>query len=147
MTKLPHDALVFVGDGRKALFLRNAGDEKYPDLRIERVFAEENPPTREQRTDRPGRGVESGGTHRRSSVEQTDWHHLEEHHFVSRVAAALEEVVRKRNVPAIIIAPPPKALADLRRAFHADVKAKIVAEVDKDLTKHPVDEIERHLLG
>jgi protein required for attachment to host cells len=147
MTKLPHDALVFVGDGRKALFLRNAGDEKYPDLRIERVFAEENPPTHEQGTDRPGRGVESGGTHRRSSVEQTDWHHLEEQHFVSRVAAALEEVVRRRNVPAIVIAAPPKALADLRRAFHADVKAKIVAEVDKDLTKHPVDEIERHLLG
>jgi hypothetical protein len=29
MSKLtiPHDAFVFVGDGRKALFLRNAGDE------------------------------------------------------------------------------------------------------------------------
>ena len=23
---IPHDALVFVGDGQKALFLRNAGD-------------------------------------------------------------------------------------------------------------------------
>ncbi len=27
---LPHDAFVLVGDGRKALFLRNAGDEKFP---------------------------------------------------------------------------------------------------------------------
>jgi len=27
------------------------------------------------------------------------------------------------------------------------VKAKIVAEVDKDLTKQPVGEIETHLLG
>jgi protein required for attachment to host cells len=147
MTKLPHDALVFIGDGRKALFLRNAGDEKFPDLRAERVFAEENPPTHEQGTDRPGRGVESGGTHRRSSIEQTDWHHLEEHRFAERVAKALEDVVRTRHVPALLIAAPPKTLADLRKAFHADVKAKIVAEVDKDLTKHPVSEIETHLLG
>ena len=147
MTKLPHDALVFIGDGRKALFLRNAGDEQFPDLRTERVFAEENPPTHEQGTDRPGRGAESAGTHRRISMEQTDWHHLEEHRFVARVAAALEDVVRRQNVPAILIAAPPKTLADLRRAFHADVKAKIVAEVGKDLTKHPVGEIETHLLG
>jgi protein required for attachment to host cells len=147
MTKLPHDALVFIGDGRKALFLRNAGDEKFPDLRAERVFAEENPPTHEQGTDRPGRGIESAGTHRHSTVAQTDWHHLEEHRFVTRVAAALEDVVRKGHVPAILIAAPPKALADLRRVFHPDVKAKIVAEVDKDLTKHTVSEIETHLLG
>jgi protein required for attachment to host cells len=26
--KIPHNAVVFVGDGRKALFLRNEGDEK-----------------------------------------------------------------------------------------------------------------------
>ena len=147
MTKLPHDALVFIGDGRKALFLRNAGDEKFPDLRTERVFAEENPPTHEQGTDKPGRAFESSGTHRHSAMEQTDWHHIEEHRFVARVAAALEDVVRKGRVPAILVAAPPKTLADLRRAFHPDVKAKIVAEVGKDLTKHPVDEIETHLLG
>jgi protein required for attachment to host cells len=49
---IPHDALIFVGAGRKALFLRNAGDEKFPNLKTERVFAEENPPTHEQGTDR-----------------------------------------------------------------------------------------------
>jgi protein required for attachment to host cells len=38
---IPHDALIFVGDGRKALFLRNAGDEEFPNLKTERVFAEE----------------------------------------------------------------------------------------------------------
>jgi protein required for attachment to host cells len=146
MTKLPHDALVFIGDGRKALFLRNVGDEKFPDLRTERVFAEENPPTREQGSDRPGRAFARAGAHRRSGMEQTDWHHLEEHRFVERVAAALENVVRARDVPALVIAAPPRALADLRRAFHADVKAKIVAEVGKDLTKHPVADIAAHLL-
>lgn len=30
LLKIPHNAFVFVGDGRKALFLRNEGDEKFP---------------------------------------------------------------------------------------------------------------------
>lgn len=145
MTKLPHDALVFIGDGRKALFLRNAGDEKILDLRTEQVFAEDNPPTREQGTDKPGRAFARGGGPRRGAMEETDWHHLEEQRFADRVAAALAAVVRQRAVPAILVAAPPKTLAELRRVFHADVKAKIVAEIDKDLTKEPVDQIESHL--
>jgi protein required for attachment to host cells len=80
-------------------------------------------------------------------VEQTDWHHLEEDRFVDHVAAALEDAVRKGHVPALIVAAPPRALAELRRAFHKDVKARIVAEVGKDLTNHTVDDIAAHLLG
>ena len=41
---IPHDAFVFVGDGRQALFLRNEGDEKFPNLVIERVFADQGNP-------------------------------------------------------------------------------------------------------
>ena len=144
---IPHDAMIFVGDGRKALFLRNDGDEKFPNLKTEQVFTDENPPTHEQGTDKPGSAFARAGAHRRSSVDQTDWHHLEEHRFVERVAAALESVVRSRAVPALVITAPPRTLADLRRAFHADVKKRIVAEVGKDLTNHPVSEIETHLLG
>jgi protein required for attachment to host cells len=147
MTKLPHDALVFIGDGRKALFLRNAGDERFLDLRTERVFAEENPLSHEQGTDKPGRAFASAATTHRSGLEETDWHVLEEHRFVKRVAAALQAVVRSRNVPAILVAAPPRTLADLRRTLGADVKAKIVAEVDKDLTNHPLGDIEKHLHG
>ena len=41
--KIPHNALVFVGDGRRALFLRNEGDAISPSLRTERVFEDDNP--------------------------------------------------------------------------------------------------------
>lgn len=34
---IPRDALIFFGDGRKAVFLRNAGDEKFLNLKSERV--------------------------------------------------------------------------------------------------------------
>ena len=142
--KIPHNAFVFVGDGRKALFLRNDGDEKFPNLRTEQVFLDDNPATHQQGTDRPGRSFSSAGPGR-SSVEQTDWHDLEEHRFAREVAATLEKVVRERNIEALVIVAPPRTLADLRAAFHADVKKRIIAEVDKDLTKHPLYEIEKHL--
>jgi protein required for attachment to host cells len=148
MSKLaiPHDAFVFVGDGRKALFLRNEGDEKFPNLVTERVFVDDNPPTHEQGTDRPGRAFPSAHAIGHSAMETTDWHEIEKDRFAQRVSAALEDVVRKRAAPALVIAAPPRILADLRHALHPDVKARIVAEIDKDFTKIPVWDIERHIL-
>ena len=94
MLKIPHNAMVFVGDGRKALFLRNHGDAKFPNLRTEKVFEEENPSTHEQGSDRPGRVSEAALSGRRSAVEPTDWHDIEEHRFARKVAAAMEQMVR-----------------------------------------------------
>jgi protein required for attachment to host cells len=145
--RMPHDALVLVGDGRKTLFLRNHGDEKFPDLRVERVFADVNPPTHEQATDKPGRAFSSADGSRRSGLEDTDWHGLEEHRFTRDVATALEGLVRDKKIKALIIASPPRTLAELRHALHADVKKRIIAELAKDLTNHPVHEIEKHLAG
>ncbi len=145
-TKIPHDAFIFVGDGRKALFLRNAGDGMFPNFVTAEVFAETNPPTREQGTDRPGREFAAAGTTIRSAVEPTDWHQIEERRFVREVAGALERLTRERGTPALVIAAPPRALAELRKALHPDVRAKVVAELNKDFTKHPVGDIERHIV-
>ena len=145
--RIPHNAFVFVGDGRKALFLHNAGDEKFPNLKTERIFVDDNPPTHEQGSDRPGRAFKRAGTNLRSGVGDTDWHDLEEHRFAQRVATAMEHLVRERNVKALVVVAPPRTLADLRKAFHADVKRRIIAEIDKDLTKHPIHEIEARLAG
>lgn len=140
--KIPHNAFVFVGDGRKALFLRNEGDEKFPNLKTETVFEDQNPPTHEQGSEKPGRISKAMDSGQRSAVEAVDWHQLEAHRFTAKVAAAMEEVIRTRKAPALIVVAPPRTLHDLRGVFHADVKARIIAEINKDLTKHPVGEIE-----
>ena len=145
--RVPHDAIVFVGDGQKALFLRNKGDEKFPNLIVERVFIDENPLTHDQGTDRPGRAFKRAATNQRSGVAGTDWHDIEKHRFARQVAASMEELVRVKKVNAIVIVAPPRTLADLRQAFHADVTRKIVAEIGKDLTKHPTADIEKHLFA
>ncbi|MBR0785325.1 host attachment protein [Bradyrhizobium iriomotense] len=140
---IPHNAFVFVGDGRKALFLRNEGNPSHPDLKTENVFEDDNPPTREQGTDRPGRVNKPTGE--RVAVENADWHNIEEHRFAHRVAGAMERLARERDVKAIVVVAPPRVLADLRNAFHADVKARVVGELSKNLTGLPVGEIARHL--
>ena len=145
--KIPHNAFVLIGDGRKALFLRNEGDEKFPNLRTENVFEDDNPLTHDQGSERPGRVSKALDSGQRSAVEPVDWHHIEEHRFATNVATAMEKVVRTRRVPALVVVAPPKTLADLRNAFHADVQARIIAEINKDLTKHPISEIEKHLTG
>lgn len=142
--RIPHNAYVLVGDGRKALFLRNTGSEIAPHLNTEQVFLDDNPPTREQGTGKPGRSFQSVGN-RRSSVEQTDWHDLEEHRFARSVADALEVLARDKSIPGFVIVAPPRTLADLRQAFGADIKERIIAELDKDLTGHPIADIEKHL--
>ncbi len=143
---IPHQCRVVVGDGRKVLILCNHGNPLDCDLRVEEVFtAPDNPPTREQGSDRPGRGFGSGG--RRSGMEQSDWHELSEQKFAREVADTLEKLRRERNVEALVIVAPPKTLAELRQDMSQQCRQIIVAEVAKDLTRHPVPDIQRHLVG
>ncbi len=141
--KIPHDALVLIGDGEKALFLRNQGDEKFPNLSVERLLEHPNPPTRLQGTDRPGRTRDAIGN--RSAVENADWHHLEKDHFAKEIAATLYRLAHDNKFKALIVVAPPHVLGMLRDDFHAEVRKRVVAEIGKTLTQHPVHEIERLL--
>ncbi|MEH2510040.1 protein required for attachment to host cells [Nitrobacteraceae bacterium AZCC 1564] len=142
--RIPHNAYIVVGDGRKALFLRNEGNTLTPRLKTEQVFVNDNPPTREQGSDQPGRTFASVGA-RRSSMGQADWHAIEEQRFARTIADTLETLARNKKIPGFIIAAPPRTLAELRQSLNGTVKQRIIAELDKDFTGHPVDEIKKHL--
>lgn len=143
---IPHDAIVVVADGQKALLLRNKGDEKFLNLSTEHVLVDDNPPTREQGTDRPGRAFKRAATNSRSAVEETDWHEVEKHRFARRVAAAVEQMAGEKKAEVILVAPA-RVLSDLRQSLHGDVKNRVVAELARDLTKYPTLEIERYLVA
>jgi protein required for attachment to host cells len=140
--RVPHDSLVLVGDGQKALFLRNKGSALRVHLVVERILERHNPPTREQGTDRPGRATASLGV-ARSAMEEVDWHHLAKERFAQELAEALYRHAHANRFEKLVIVAPPKILGDLRRAFHAEVIDRIAAEIPKELTSHPVTEIER----
>lgn len=139
--RIHNKAWVLVGDGRKALFLRNEGDAELLDLRRAAVRLDANPPTREQGSDAPGRAMQSVGSVR-SAVETTDWHDLEEHRFAESVADEINEAVRSGACKEIVLVAPPKILGDLRRALSPDAQKRVKGEVAKDLTHHPIGEIE-----
>jgi protein required for attachment to host cells len=141
---IPHDTLVLVGDGRKALFLRNRGGAGHPELIAESVMEQDNPPTREQGTDRPGRYGGPDGMSK-SAVEETDWHQQAEDRFAAQVADALYRKSHEQTFEHLIVVAPPRTLGTMRTAFRKEVAQKITAEIPKDLTSHPVPEIARFL--
>ncbi|MBR1155062.1 host attachment family protein [Bradyrhizobium sp. JYMT SZCCT0428] len=140
--QIPHNALILVGDGQKALFLRNKGTAHQVRLVVERIIERDNPPTREQGTDRPGRSNASVGVGR-SAMEETDWHHIAEERFAGELADALYRHAHANLFQKLVIIAPPKVLGNLRKALHAEVIARVIAEIPKELTSHPVVEIER----
>jgi protein required for attachment to host cells len=142
---IPNDTLVLVGDGRKALFLRNKGGAGHPELVTETVMEQVNPATRDQGTDRPGRYSGTADGVSKSALEQTDWHQQAEDRFASDVAAALYKKSQTRDFQRLIVVAPPRALGTMRSALRKEVAQKITAEIAKDLTSHPVLEIARLL--
>lgn len=142
---LKHDGWVVVADGEKALFLRNVGDETYPNLEVFREMQQDNPPDREQGTDRPGRLNDAGPNHR-SGVEETDWHEIGKERFAKNVSDRLYKWAHAGKFDKLVIVAPPRVLGDIRKELHQEVTSRLVGEVAKDLTNHPVDKIEDLLL-
>ncbi|HST10022.1 MAG TPA: host attachment protein [Terriglobales bacterium] len=141
-----HGEWVVVCDGAKALFLENAGDIRTPNLKTVQVFEQKDLATHVIGTDAPGRTFSSVGS-ARSAVEQTDWHDQAERAFLTQLAQHLEEALASGRTKSLIIVASPRALGMIRPAYSHAVKAAVRAEVDKDLVKMPVHEIEKRLTG
>ena len=139
---ISHNALVLIGDGQKALFLRNKGTAHQVRLEVEHILEQDNPATREQGTDRPGRSISSVGT-ARSAVEGVDWHLIAKERFAGVIAEALYRHAHDNRFDKLVVIAPAKVLGNLRKAFHAEVTDKIVGEISKELTSHPITDIER----
>lgn len=144
--KLNNNGWLVIADGEKALFLRNDGDEKFPNLTVFREFEHENPATREQGADKPGRLNDGGGSHR-SAVQETDWHRVEKDRFAHEIADRLYKHAHKGSFSEIVLVAAPAVLGELRKEMHKEVQDRVVADVSKDLTGHPVHEIEKLVLG
>src|SRR5712672_3505463 len=104
---VPHDTLILVGDGQKALFLRNRGSAQRVDLVVERIFEQDNPATREQGTDRPGRSIPSLGLPR-SAMDEVNWHRIAKERFASELAKELYRHIHANPFERLVVIAPPK---------------------------------------
>ena len=145
--RLKHKGWVVVADGEKALFLENGGTPDKPALFVFNAFEQPNPKTAMQGVDRPGRLSEGMGSSHRSAVQETDWHRLAKHEFAHDIASVLEQSVQAGRFEQLVIVAPPVVLGELRKSLNKAVTDRIIADEAKDLTGHPVQEIEKMLFG
>jgi protein required for attachment to host cells len=138
------DEWVVVCDGAKALVLQNTGDAKFPNLKMQEVYEQKDLPTHLLGADRPGRTHSSAGSGS-SAVTQTDWHNQAEQAFLTQLAQKLDAAVAAGKTKSIILAASPRSLGMIRSAYSHALRAAVRAEVDKDLVKLPIHEIEKHL--
>lgn len=132
---------MLVADGARMLLLRNAGDATYPELDVIVHRSIDNPPNREQMSDAPGLSFSSMGQGR-SAYQEADPHQEIEDRFAAESAAALAKAVAENDGDVIVVAPP-DTLGVLRRHYDRATQERLLAEIDKDLTGHPVPEITR----
>ncbi|MAQ85156.1 MAG: Host attachment protein [Maritimibacter sp.] len=144
MTHIRKGTWVLIADGEKALFLRNDLDEENLDLNVVRIEEQDNPSDREQSANRPGR-MQDTGVGQRSALDDTDWHELAKERFADDLADILYKQAHKGRFDEIVICAAPKTLGELRDKLHKEVASKVIAEIPKDLTNHPLDKVEQML--
>lgn len=142
MTDLTQGTWVVVADGEKALFLENLTDGENPHLDVVRSFEQDNPKDIEQSANRPGRMADTGQG-QRSALDDTDWHELAKERFAADLADRLYKRAHKGEYDKIVLVAAPATLGQLRAEIHQEVEEKVIGEIPKDLTNHPLDEIEK----
>lgn len=140
MKRLNHKARVLVTDGGRATVFRNAGQVGQPDLVPVRTYHQDNPPNREQATDKPSRVMESVGSSR-SSAEQPDYHQMTEDRFVKGIAADMAKDLAAGEFTDIVVVAPPVAMGVWRKAVVPALAKATLGEITKDLTKHNTNSI------
>lgn len=144
MSGIPNNGWVLIADGEKALFMRNLTDETDPNFEIVRQERQDNPKDIDQSANRPGRKQDTG-VGQVSAMDDTDWHELAKERFADELAELMYKQAHKHKFDAIYVVAPPKILGELRKKLHKEVADKVIGELPKTLTNHPLDEIEEML--
>lgn len=93
-------------------------------------------------TDRQGRGPTGG-----AMEGKTDPSQHREAEFVRSVAGMMDEKAKSGAYDRLVIAAAPIALGNLRKALSEHVKKTVIAELDKDLTNLPTQQLDKHFDG
>ncbi|WP_282169302.1 host attachment family protein [Ruegeria atlantica] len=142
MVELAQGTWVVIADGEKALFMENITDAEDPNLVV--VSVEESDGPRTKPSDRAGRRFDTA-PHQKSAVEESKWKTHAKSLFVQDVANLLNRKGLKGAYKRLVLVASPHVLGLLRRRLHSEVLGKVVAEVDKTLTNHPLHKVEQVL--
>ena len=140
----PTRTCVLVADSKIAKFFVNEGPGKglsaLPELTLE-----VNESNDDEAADRPGRSFDRMGAGRHAMEAPTDPLHRRAELFVKRAVEFTAERLRKKEFDQLVLVAPPDAIAIARGAYPKLLKDKLKAELVKDLTHLPTDQLMRHL--
>jgi protein required for attachment to host cells len=140
---LPHDSLVLVADGRKALFLRNQGDEYRIDLRTASHREREDRKNSDIKTAPSGQSPAPGGTGLSGgTMGEPDFHQQEEDRFARELAEEINGMALAGRFETLAVIAPARTMGELRPLWHQEVAKRIAAEHVKEMTRRPVQDIE-----
>lgn len=141
----PKKTWVVVADGARARLFANehpgAGLQPLADGVLEGSRALDS----EIGTDEPGRSFESVGGHRHATEPRTSPHEAAEVAFLKTVAERMEAGLAAHAFDRAVVVAAPKALGTLRAVVSPALAAVIPDTVPKDLTRAPLDQIEREI--
>ena len=136
---------IVIADGSRARVYRNDGPGKGLEPLPDMSMTGDRRRDREIMADKPGRAFDSHGRGRHSMEPTTAPRDVAERQFLEQVAHKLEVAARDGAFDRLVIAAAPRALGDLRARLPRSVADRIHAEIDKDLTKLPGNELPKHL--
>ena len=127
---VPQNTVVAVVDGENFDLYKNTGDAGNVKLR-----ALETPDTEDR--------ASSGG--RSSSSANPDASQAAEDAFGKGVVEKLNQLVLKNKIEKLIIVAAPRSLGEMRRSYHKQLQEVLLGELDKVLTGHSIEDIEKAL--
>lgn len=125
---LPKGTTVAVADGEKLNLFHNTGDEV--GLKLS--------PAPHAQVDADAHGSGS----RTNSSGNPDQSQSSEDDFSTGIVEMLNKGVLDGSIDGLVIIAAPRALGEMRKHYHKVLTAKLLGEIAKDLTGHPVADVE-----
>ncbi len=142
MTIRQLDLLIVVFDSAKARFLERGADGRLHALNEWQSGLHAH--VRDLVTDKPGRSFASAHSGARHSYESPDdLHKQEKHRFVKKLADTLDDAYDQGAFRRLVIVAPERSIGEFHKLASAKLRALLMHEVPKDLTKlsdHELDE-------
>lgn len=132
---IPDGTHVAVVDGERFIWLRNKGDAAHPQLDL--IGTPDLDPTNR-----------SQGKMRHSiTTNQHGGNDLDEAAHVAAAAEWLNHQVLTNKVENLIIVADKRSLGEIRRHYHGELEKRLLGEVGKALTNHPIEDIEQAIIA
>lgn len=134
--------LIVVADGERAKFLTKDKMDIVP-VQATTHRPDELPTHKDLGSGKPGTGGHNAGSSFHAMTPHTDYHRAEKDAFAHEISQKVNEM--QDAYEEIILIAPPLVLGELRKHITKNSHEKIVLEINKDLTKLPLHELQPYV--